>query len=270
VTRLGEGQHNPLTQPFLSIVIPAYNEEIRIAQTLDTIVEYAGSQGYSWEVVVVDDGSQDKTASMIESASETHSEIRLVRLNHGGKGLAVREGMLSARGKYRFLADADLSMPISHLERFLPSTLIDADIAIGSREASGARRFDEPFKRHLMGRAFNIAVRLIAVKGFTDTQCGFKCFTAKAAETLFPLQRSRGFGFDVEILFLAQQLEMHIKEVPIDWYYHEGSKVRLLRDSFLMLKDLLSIRWNSIKGKYGKLILKATESEPPANTDTDD
>ena len=252
-----------MAQPFLSIVIPAYNEEMRIAQTLDTVVKYVGSQDYSWEVIVADDGSQDGTASLVEAAAEANPGVRLVRLSHGGKGWAVRGGMLEARGQYRFLADADLSMPIEQLERFLPSSLTDFDIAIGSREAHGARRFHEPFRRHLMGRAFNFVVRLLAVKSITDTQCGFKCFEAHAAETLFPLQRTRGFGFDVEILFLAQRLGLRIKEVPIDWYYHEGSKVKPMRDSFLMLKDLLSVRWNATKGRYGKLSRKTRGHQSP-------
>jgi glycosyltransferase involved in cell wall biosynthesis len=236
---------------------------MRIAQTLDTVVKYVGTQGYSWEVIVADDGSQDGTARLVEAAAETNPGVRLVRLSHGGKGWAVRGGMLEARGQYRFLADADLSMPIEQLERFLPSSLTDFDIAIGSREAPGARRFHEPFRRHLMGRAFNYMVRLLAVRGFSDTQCGFKCFEAHAAETLFPLQRAQGFGFDVEILFLAQRLGMRIKEVSIDWYYHEGSKVKPVRDSFLMLKDLLSVRWNSTKGRYGKLSRKTRGPQTP-------
>jgi glycosyltransferase involved in cell wall biosynthesis len=257
-----------LAQPFLSIVIPAYNEEMRIAQTLNTVVSYVRGQGYSWEVVVADDGSQDRTATLVEAAARENPGIRLVRLSHGGKGWAVRGGMLEARGQYRFLADADLSMPIENLERFLPSRLTDFDVAIGSREAPGAHRFHEPIGRHLMGRAFNGMVRLLAVKGFNDTQCGFKCFEAQAAETLFPLQRAQGFGFDVEVLFLAQRLRMRIKEVPIDWYYHEGSKVKPLRDSFLMLKDLLSVRWNSLRGRYATLSQKARRPPPPISKDT--
>jgi len=242
-----------LAQPFLSIVIPAYNEEMRITQTLNTVMDYVRGRDYSWEIVVADDGSQDGTAALVEAAARENPEIRLVRLGHGGKGWAVKNGMLQAQGQYRFLADADLSMPIEHLEKFLPPNLTDFDIAIGSREALGARRFDEPAGRHIMGRAFNGMVQLLAVRGFTDTQCGFKCFKARVVETLFPLQRARGFGFDVEILFLAQKLGMSIKEVPIDWYYYEGSKVKPLRDSFLMLNDLLSVRWNSLRGKYGTL-----------------
>ena len=259
-----ESGSDPLA-PFLSIVIPAYNEEMRIAQTLDTVVKYLQGQDYSWEVVVADDGSQDGTASLVEAAAKANPGVRLVRLSHGGKGSAVRSGMLEACGKYRFLADADLSMPIEQLERFLPSRLTDFDIAIGSREAPDARRFHEPFRRHLMGRAFNLMVRLLAVKGLTDTQCGFKCFESHAAETLFTVQRAQGFGFDVEILFLAQRLGMRIKEVPIDWYYHEGSKVKPVRDSFLMLKDLLSVRWNFTKGKYGDLSHKTPGPQSPTS-----
>ena len=251
-----------MAQPFLSIVIPAYNEEMRIAETLDTVVGYVRDQGYSWEIVVADDGSQDRTAALVEASARGNPEIRLVRLDHRGKGWAVKGGMLEARGEYRFLADADLSMPIEHLEKFLPPLLTDFDIAIGSRETPGARRFHEPMSRHLMGRAFNGMVRLLAVRGLADTQCGFKCFKAQVAETIFPLQRAQGFGFDVEVLFLAQRLGMRIKEVPIDWYYHEGSKVKPLRDSFLMLNDLLSVRWNHLRGRYGTLSQMARRPQP--------
>ena len=254
-----------MAQPFLSIVIPAYNEEMRIAQTLDTVVGYVRDQGYSWEIVVADDGSQDRTAALVEAAAGENPEIRLLRLDHRGKGWAVKGGMLEAQGQYRFLADADLSMPIEHLEKFLPPHLTDFDIAIGSREAPGARRFHEPIGRHLMGRAFNGMVKLLAVRGIADTQCGFKCFESQVAETLFPLQRAHGFGFDAEILFLAQRLGMRIKEVPIDWYYHEGSKVKPLRDSFLMLNDLLLVRWNSLRGRYGTLTQKGRRPQSHAS-----
>ena len=249
-----------MAQPFLSIVIPAYNEEARIARTLDTVAAYAGAQNYSWEVVVADDGSVDGTASLVEEAACENSEIRLVRLTHGGKGWAVRAGMLEARGQFRFLADADLSMPIEHLERFLPPRLVDFEVAIGSREAPGARRIGEPMRRHAMGRAYNSMVRLLAVPGLSDTQCGFKCFAARAAEAIFPLQRATGFGFDVEVLFLARRLGMRIQEVPIDWYFQQGSKVKPVRDSFLMLRDLLSVRWNSAAGRYGDLQVLSRET----------
>ena len=226
---------------------------MRIAQTLETLEDYLRRQSYSWEVVVADDGSEDGTAKLVLAAADRNSSIRLVSLSHHGKGSAVRGGMLSARGQYRFLADADLSMPIEHLERFLPPALTEFDIAIGSREAPGSRRFHEPLRRHLMGRVFNWMVRLLAVRGFSDTQCGFKCFDARAAETLFPLQRAHGFGFDVEVLFIAQRLGMRIVDIPIDWYYEEGSKVKPVRDSVLMLRDILAVRWSHARGRYGKL-----------------
>jgi len=249
--------------PFVSIIIPTYNEEMRISRTLDTVVEYVRYKGYSSEVLVADDGSKDKTALLVEASARRYEEVRLIRLDHRGKGSAVKCGMLEAEGQYRFLADADLSMNIENLERFLPPSLTDYDIAVGSREAPGARRFHEPISRHFMGRVFNWMVRLLAVKGLSDTQCGFKCFEAWAAEALFPLQRSQGFGFDVEILFLAQRLGMRTKEVPIDWYYNEGSKVRPIKDSFLMMNDLLSVRWNSMMNRYGSL---SRESRIPRST----
>ena len=251
-----------MAHPFLSVVIPAYNEEARIAQTLETLAGYLQGRSYSWEVIVVDDGSQDGTARLAQAAADRDPRIRLVSLSHRGKGWAVKAGMLNAQGQHRFLADADLSMPIEHLERFLPPALPDVDIAIGSREAPGSRRFHEPLRRHLMGRVFNRMVRLLAVRGFSDTQCGFKRFEAQAAETLFAMQRAHGFGFDVEVLFLAQRMGMRIKDVPIDWYYEEGSKVKPLRDSFLMLKDIFAVRWSHARGKYGKLRPGSASSQP--------
>ena len=259
-----------MLSPFLSVIIPAYNEEGRIARTLETVVRYIQGQGYSWEVIVADDGSEDGTAALVESAAKESPGIRLLGLSHGGKGSAVKGGMLEAQGQYRFIADADLSMPIEYLERFLPPHLTDCDVAIGSREAPGAQRFQEPLRRHLMGRAYNWMVRLLAVRGLSDTQCGFKCFSAQAAQVLFPLQRSQGFGFDVEILFLAQKMGMRIVEVPIDWYYHGGSKINPLRDGFLMSKDILSVRWNDIKGRYSSARDWRGGRHSPASAERDD
>ena len=169
---------------------------------------------------------------------------------HGGKGWAVKQGMLRARGQYRFLCDADLSMPIEQLSRFLPPEAPAADVVIGSREVSGARRIGEPFGRHLMGRIFNYLVRLLVVPGVQDTQCGFKCFKGSVAEELSSLQRQRGFAFDVELLFLARRRNLTISEVPIDWYYRSHSKVRPLWDSLRMVGGLISIRWSHLRGRY--------------------
>lgn len=238
---------------YLSVVIPAYNEAGRILRTLDEVTAFLASQDYSWEVLVVDDGSTDETASLVQSYLESHPQVDLLRVQHGGKGWAVKHGMLAVTGEYRFLCDADLSMPIHQIERFLPPALEGYDVAIGSREVPGARRHHEPFLRHLQGRVFNGLVRLLAVPRLADTQCGFKCFRGAAAEELFPRQRLVGFGFDVEVLFLALQRGMRVVEVPIDWYYRPASKVRPVRDAVRMVADVLSVRWNHWQGRYGML-----------------
>ncbi|MBI4201130.1 MAG: glycosyltransferase family 2 protein [Chloroflexi bacterium] len=238
---------------FLSVIIPAYNEERRILSTLQRVTEYLASQDYSWNVVVANDGSTDRTASLVQEFARDHPQVTLLPLVHRGKGWAVRSGMLASQAEHRFLCDADLSMPIEHLERFLPPHLASYDIAIGSREAPGARRFNEPPRRHLMGRLFNVVTRALAVRGIHDTQCGFKCFRGAAADLLFPIQRIPGFGFDVEVLFLAQRMDLRMVEVPIDWYYGRESKVRPLRDAAAMSRDVLKVRWSAWRGKYGRL-----------------
>lgn len=238
---------------FLSVVIPAYNEERRILSTLQRVTDYLATQEYSWTVLVADDGSTDNTAALVRDFAREQPQVTLLPLTHRGKGWAVRSGMLHARGEYRFLCDADLSMPIEQLELFLPPRLTGYDIAIGSREAEGARRFDEPQLRHLMGRLFNGMTRALAVRGINDTQCGFKCFRGGVADLLFPLQRIPGFGFDVEVLFLAQSMRLRLVEVPIDWYHKDASKVHPVRDGLAMTRDILRVRWNALRGKYGRL-----------------
>lgn len=213
-------------------------------------MQYLRSYNWEWEVVVADDGSTDATATIVADFGSQDPRVRLLQLQHGGKGWAVRHGMMHAQGEYRFLCDADLSMPIQHLASFLPPALNDFDVAIGSREAPGARRLNEPWIRHFSGKLFNILVRLIAVHGISDSQCGFKCFRAPAAEQLFSFQKSTGFSFDAEVLFIAQRLGMRIVEIPIDWYYMESSKVRLLRDAPLMIRDLLLLRLRHRKAKH--------------------
>ena len=237
-------------EPFLSVVIPAFDEEQRIVDTLGKVVDYLGSQSYTWEVVVVDDGSTDDTASVVSSFSPDCGNLSLISVSHGGKGWAVNKGMLRARGEYRFLCDADLSMPIEHLSRFLPPENGGYDIAIGSREIPGARRMGEPYGRHLMGRVYNLLVRLFAVPHLADTQCGFKCFRGQVVQRLFPLQRVFGFAFDVEILFLALKKGFSIREVPIDWHHRDRSKVSPFRDSVVMTSDILRVRLRHLRGRY--------------------
>ncbi|MBI4199914.1 MAG: glycosyltransferase family 2 protein [Chloroflexi bacterium] len=251
-----------MSAPFVTVVIPAYNEERRITSTLEEVVGYLAAQAYAWDVVVADDGSADSTASLVQRFAQAHPQVNLLRLPHRGKGGAVRAGMLHATGQYRFLCDADLSMPVQQLDRFLPPRLTGCDVAVGSREAPGARRFDEPALRHLLGRGFNGLVRALAVRDLQDTQCGFKCFRAEAAERLFPLQRLFGFGFDVELLFLARRMGMRLVEVPIDWYYRRESKVRLFKDSLAMASDLLRVRWDAWRGRYGRLERLPGPEEP--------
>ncbi|MCL6646712.1 MAG: glycosyltransferase family 2 protein [Chloroflexi bacterium] len=237
--------------PYLSVVIPAYNEEGRIGTALAKIRAYLATQEYPAEIIVVENGSTDRTASIVAAAAaEPGTPVRLIQLPRPGKGGAVRAGMLAARGQYRFFADADLSMPIEQLSRFLPPALGDADIAIASREAPGARRIGEPAYRHLMGRVNNLIIRLVAVNGFDDTQCGFKLFRAEAAEWLFRHQRILGWGFDIEILLLAKRRGYRIIEVPIDWYRGDQSKVRPVRDTFAMLSETFKIRLNAWLGRY--------------------
>ena len=239
-----------MPNPYLSVIIPAFDEEARIGRSLDELTGYLQQQPYSWEVVVVDDGSSDATAAVVRRKAADLTGVRLESIGHAGKGWAVRHGMLAAMGRLRFMADADLAMPVEQIGGFIEAIEKGYDLVIGSREVANARRFDEPPLRHLMGRAFNWAVRLLAVRGFQDTQCGFKCFRGEAARELFAMQRVRGFGFDVEILYLAREHGHRVLELPINWYYQSESKVRYSVDSFAMLRDTLSVKVNGLLGRY--------------------
>lgn len=236
--------------PHLSVIIPAFNEAGRIVSTLDRVAAYLRAQTYTWEILVVDDGSEDDTATLVSDAAQELDGIRLLRREHHGKGWAVRAGMLEARGRYRFMCDADLAMPIEWLDKFLEKMDSGIDIVIGSREMFGARRYDEPFYRHLRGRIFNWVVRAVAVRGFRDTQCGFKCFRETTADRLFIRQRTRGMGFDVEILYLAAKAGFSVVEMPVEWHHQPGSKVRPGIDSLDMFKDTLLVRLRDILGRY--------------------
>ena len=233
--------------PFLSIVIPAYNEERRIGSTLDTVISYLSRQSYTWEVLVVDDGSTDRTVAEVAGLSNQDARVKLEQMPHGGKGWAIRQGMLAATGRYRFMCDADLSMPIETLPAFLDRMAQGYDVVIGSRQKAGARRFNESLLRHARGRVFNWAVRLVAVSGFQDTQCGFKCFRAEVAQELFERQRTRGLAFDVDVLYTATKSGMGVYELPIDWYHRGSSKVRPLVDSLLMFWDVVLVRLRGLR-----------------------
>ena len=239
-----------MAQVFLSVVIPAYNEEFRINDTLERVIGFLSTRPYTWEVVVADDGSTDATGCLVGHLAATQPNVHLISLPHRGKGWAVKNAMLAAKGQYRLLCDADLSVNIEEVDRFLPPHMDRVDIAVGSREAQGARRIGEPARRHIMGRVYNALVRLLAVPGLSDTQCGFKCFRGEVVPALFRRQTMDGFAFDVEILFLASKDRMNVKEVPVDWYYGRRSKVRAFQDSIAMTLDLLKIRWRYLRGRY--------------------
>ena len=236
---------------YLSVVIPAYNEEGRLPETLETLRQYLTDRSYTWEVIVANDGSEDGTEAVVREFGTNHPGFRVHSFPHRGKGAAVKQGMLAAAGEYRFLCDADLSMPIELLERLLPPDGPAADIVIGSREAAGARRIGEPRGRWLMGRVFNGFTRLLATPGVKDTQCGFKVFRRESAEALFAAQTLDGFAFDAEILFLARKRGFSTAEVGIDWHYRAESKVRPFRDGWRTLRDLVVIRWRWLNRQYG-------------------
>lgn len=238
--------------PFLSIVIPAHNEERRLPPSLEKIDAFLVTQSYTYEVLIIENGSSDSTFQIAQSWAESHPYTRVIQSQERGKGLAVKLGMLVARGEYRFMCDADLSMPIEQVVRFLPPQSEKYDVAIGSREAPGSKRYNEPKFTHLRGRIFSKLVSWAAVRGFEDTQCGFKCFSAAAAEDLFSVQRLAGMSFDVELLYIAKKRGYKIIEVPIDWYFDSDSKVRMIDDTLRMFRDVFTIRRNWHQGKYGR------------------
>ena len=236
--------------PFLSLIIPAFNEEHRLPSTLEQVVNFSQNQAYEVEILVIENGSQDRTYAIAQEYALHHPIVRVLQEKERGKGLAVKRGMLAATGEFRFMADADFSMPITEINRFLPPALTSFDIAIASREATGSVRYNEPPYRHLVGRVFNTMIRLLALPGLEDTQCGFKCWRAPVAEAIFPCLTVQGWSFDVEVLYIARQHGYKIIEVPIPWYFNSDSKVRVVPDSFKMALDLLRIRKNGYYHRY--------------------
>jgi dolichyl-phosphate beta-glucosyltransferase len=241
-----EGDAQPVS---LSIVIPAFNEERRLPNTLRRLTEYLSRQSYSWEIIVVANGCTDDTAATVREAQSQLSTLRLLDLQERGKGLAARSGALASRGDVIFLCDADLSMPPERLETFM-RVIERADVVAGSREAGEARRFEEPWHRHVMGRVFNRLVQAVAVPGIRDTQCGFKAFRRMAALDLFGQQTVTGWGFDVELLFLARRYGYIVEELGIDWYFDADTRVRPGIDTLQMLREVATVRLRSLRGRY--------------------
>jgi dolichyl-phosphate beta-glucosyltransferase len=227
-------------------VVPAFNEAARLPRSLERIAAHLRGRGGTWEILVVDDGSSDQTAARAEAGGATV----LRNETNQGKGYAVRRGMLAARGARRLMTDADLSTPIEELERLGARMDEGYDVVIGSRALPGARiEVRQPWFRENSGRLFNLFVRALAVPGVTDTQCGFKLFSAAAARDVFSAARLDGFSFDVEALFLARRKGYRIAEVPILWRNDAATRVSLVR-GFLAFPDLLRIRANAWTGRY--------------------
>ena len=235
--------------PFLSIVIPARNEEARLPRSLEQVFAFLEKQEYTAEVLVVENASADRTLAAAQEIARRHPTLRVLHEETPGKGNAVRRGMLAACGEYRFIADADFSMPVQEINRFLPPACA-CDIAIASREAPGAKRYAEPLYRHFTGRVFNFFIHTLVLPGLQDTQCGFKCFRAAVAEDLFRFQTLPGWSFDVELLAIARRRGYRIAEIGIPWYFNADSKINVLRDSARMFLDLLTIRGNIRRGLY--------------------
>ena len=242
----------------LSIVIPVHNETGRIGSTLQRVLQRAQSGPDSCEILVVDDGSTDGTAQLVEEICRKAPAVRLLRnAVNSGKGFAVRTGMLAARGEFLLFTDADLSSPIEEAARLLEPLQNGYDVAIGSRALRPEWVYPrQPWPRESAGKAFNLFVRALTGLPFRDTQCGFKAFRREAARAIFSRQTIPGFGFDVEVLYLARKLGCRALEVPVHWANDPRTKVRPWRDGRRMVGDLLRIRWNDWTGKYGN------ESEP--------
>jgi dolichyl-phosphate beta-glucosyltransferase len=224
----------------LSIIIPAYNEEHRLKSTLIKILEHLNSVPYQTEIIVIDDGSKDKTSEV----ASTFENVKVITQAHNlGKGAAVRTGMLAAKGDYRIFTDADLSTPIYEIPKILEPLQNGYDVCVGSRALdSKLIKVHQPFYREFMGKTFNKIVQLLVVKGIQDTQCGFKGFSATAADAVFSQSKINGFSFDVEILYLSKTLGFKIKETPVEWYNDERSKVDPIKDSVGMFIEILKIR----------------------------
>ena len=239
-------------EPYLSIVIPAYNEEVRIVPTIGAIASHVSGLGFTWELIVADDGSKDQTAALVDSLEMAN--LRVLRASaNGGKGRAVQRGMLAARGRYILFDDADNSTPIEELGKLL-SKLVhdDYDIAVGSRAADGAAEVERSILRRILSGGLRWIVQHVFRIGVRDTQCGFKLFTREAAQRLYTAQTITGFSFDLEILYLAAKHGYRVAEVPVAWVDAPGSKVDTTKEVQRFLRDLLKIKWNDLRGIYAQ------------------
>ncbi len=246
-----------LEAPHLSVVVPAYNEEVRLKPTLERLDAYYEAQDYPYDVIVVSDGSSDQTEAIVAEFAATHPKFRLIAYKaNRGKGYAVRTGMLAAEGDLILFCDADMATPQEETEKLLAHMREGADVAIGSRPLKESKlEKHQPFLREMLGRASNQLIQLLAIRGIHDTQCGFKMFTKKACRDVFSRCELNGFSFDFEALMIARDLGYRIDEVPIRWFHQEGSKVVFWRDYPRSFKDLIGLR---MKGKKRR-VMKADD-----------
>ncbi|HEX3660267.1 MAG TPA: dolichyl-phosphate beta-glucosyltransferase [Acidobacteriaceae bacterium] len=247
--------------PQYTIVIPAYNESARIGHALDEVLRTLDDQRWDAEVLVVNDGSTDNTAAIVEQYVARDRRVRLLQ-NPGnrGKGYSVRHGLLHGAGNVVMFTDADLSAPMHEAERLFAAIRDGADVAIGSRWLERSRQtIHQPLYRQIFGRCFNLVTRMVMRLPFADTQCGFKAFRRSAAQTIFQLQRIERWGFDPEILFIALKRGYNIREVPVTWGHDERTRMSYLKDGIKMLEELLYVRWNSLIGVYDR---KVTDLAP--------
>lgn len=259
------------TKPYLSVIIPAYNEEARILKTLESIHRYLSKQTYSWELLVVLDGSKDDTLNVVKSFAQDHTGIRwLDRKENRGKGYTVREGMLAANGSVRLFTDADNSTDISHFEKMQPLLAQGHDVIICSRDSkdvAGAQQaIPQPWLKRVIGNLGNLYIQAVAVPGIWDTQCGFKAFTQEAAERIFPITRIDRWGFDTEVLALARHFGYSIRIVPAYWIDAEGTHVKM-SDYVQTIWEPLKIRYNLLTGVYSRqtnLLKVGTNGYPDA------
>ena len=241
--------------PQYSIIIPAFNESERISTTLEKVLAYAAERRWNAEVIVVDDGSRDATTDIVREYMRRNAAVRLLQ-NPGnrGKGYSVRNGMLNARGGVLLFSDADLSAPIEESHKLFTAIANGTDVAIGSRWLqTDLQTRRQPLYRQFFGRIFNLTLRIVLGLNFKDTQCGFKAFSRRSAEVLFPLQQIERWGFDPELLFLARRFGFKTVEVPVAWAHREGTRLSPFRDGARMFGELLRIRWNALMGKYKRI-----------------
>jgi len=237
-----------------SIIIPAYNESQRISASLDKILAYIADQNWGAEVVVVNDGSRDNTAEIVREYAKAHPMVRLIE-NPGnrGKGYTVRNGMLHAHGDILLFTDADLSSPIEESKKLFAAIDKGADVTFGSRWLQAELQTErQPLYRQIFGRIFNLLLRIILGLNYKDTQCGFKAFTRKAAHQIFTRQMIDRWGFDPEVLFLAEKFGLKVKEVPVEWAHDNRSKINPVTDGFKMFTEMLRVRWADVTGKYDR------------------